>query len=81
MEFMDERERVIAEQAVLAYRAVREAAAHAAFGRGLEVTEAAALEATRDHGRRLLGEALAACADAQKKGIAPAAAGLVALSV
>jgi hypothetical protein len=44
MKFMDEQERLVAEQAVLGLRAVREAADKAQCGRGLEVVEAAVME-------------------------------------
>lgn len=58
MEFRDEQERLIAEQAVLQYRAVNEAADRAAFGHGMEAIEDAALEGCREHGRRLIESAL-----------------------
>jgi len=76
MDFRDERERLIAEQAVLQYRAVREAAASAKYGHGLEVMEVAALAGSREHGRRLLSEAMKAASEkATTKPPAPGAAG------
>ena len=54
MQFKDEQERLVAEQAVLAYRAVRLAAKQATFGHGMEAIETAALTQGRDHIRRLI---------------------------
>lgn len=59
MRFKDEQERLIAEQAVLAYRAVNQAADDAAFGHGMAAIEDAALDGCREHGRRLIEAALA----------------------
>jgi hypothetical protein len=59
MRFRDEQERLIAEQAVLAYRAVNDAAAAAAFGHGMEAIEDAALPGCRAQGRRLIELAMA----------------------
>lgn len=58
MQFKDEQERLIAEQAVLAYRAVNEAADKAEFGHGMEAIEDAALAGCREQGRRLIEMAL-----------------------
>lgn len=63
MDFRDERERLIAEQAVLQYRAVQEAAAAAKYGHGLEAMELAALAGSREHGRRLLSQAMQAASE------------------
>ena len=67
MEFKDERERLIAQQAVLGYRAVEAAAAKAAWGHGMEAMEDATLAACRELGRRLLQEAAAAQVHREKK--------------
>ena len=67
MRFKDERERLIAEQAVLGYRAVQEAASKAVWGYGMEAMEEATLEVCREHGRRLLEEAAAARVAVEKK--------------
>ena len=67
MEFKDERERLIAEQAVLGFRAVEAAAAQAAWGHGMEAMEEATLEVCREHGRRLLQEVAANRVAVEKK--------------
>jgi len=54
MQFKDEQERLIAEQAVLAYRAVNQAADQAEFGHGMEAIEDSALRGCREQGRRLI---------------------------
>jgi len=54
MRYKDAQEQLIAEQAVLHYRAVCEAAEQAAFGHGMEAMETAALEAGREHIARLI---------------------------
>lgn len=54
VEVKDEQERLVAEQAILAYRAVNEAADGAEFGHGMEAMEDVALEAGREHARQLL---------------------------
>ncbi len=66
MEFRDEQERLIAEQAVLTYRAVQAAADEAAFGEGMEAIETAALEGCREHGKRLIESALRRRASSEK---------------
>lgn len=66
MRFKDERERLIAEQAVLAYREVQKAADDAEFGHGMEAIESVALERSREHGKRLLESALSHRARSQK---------------
>jgi hypothetical protein len=58
MHFANAKERLIAEQAVLAYRAVQEAADRAEFGHGLEAIEDAALKAGREQSRRLIESAM-----------------------
>lgn len=77
MAYRNEQERLIAEQAVLQYRAVQAAADTAAWGHGMEVTEDAALAASREHGRQLLEQALAQRAASEKpsKPDVPAAGG------
>lgn len=66
MTFRDEHERLIAEQAVLQYRAVQEAGDGAAFGHGMEAIETAALESSREHGRRLIESAMSRRASSEK---------------
>ena len=66
MQFRDDQERLVAEQAVLQYRAVKEAADRAEFGHGMEAIETAALEGSREHGRRLIESALRRRALSQK---------------
>lgn len=51
MHFRNEQEQLVAEQAVLAYREVNEAADHAEFGHGMEAIEDAVLHGIRDMGR------------------------------
>lgn len=67
MEFKDECERMIAEQAVLGFRAVQAAASKAVWGHGMEAMEDATLAVCREHGRRLLQEAAAARVGIEKK--------------
>lgn len=68
IEYRGEQERLIAEQAVLTYRAVFEAGAQAPHGQGMDAMEGAIL----DHGRELLRQTLQHAAsahiEAQKKG-------------
>lgn len=66
MQFRDERERLVAEQAVLNYRAVQEAADDAEFGHGMDAIETSALEGCRAHGRQLMEAALRARASSEK---------------
>ena len=74
----DENERLVAEQAVLAYREVHKAMQAAPYGRGLACTEAAVLVQGREQQRRILELILGGHAEAQKKGavhdLAPAGA-------
>lgn len=66
MRCRDEHERLVAEQAVLAYRAVNRAADDAVFGHGMRAMEDVALEASRDHARRLLEAASRRRLEAEK---------------
>jgi len=66
MQFKNETEQLVAEQAVLAYRAVQEAADQAEFGHGMEAIEAAVLEGIRENGRSWIESAMNA--QAEKKG-------------
>jgi hypothetical protein len=72
--FESEQERLVAEQAVLVYRAVTEAMHSAPHGRGLEVTEAALLVKGREHLRNILAQALSTHSEVQKGGSAPGGA-------
>lgn len=76
MQFKDEEERLIAEQAVLAYREVQTACRGAAFGHGLEVLEEAVIVAGRRQQRQMLEKALGSQAEAQKKGAVVRVAGV-----
>lgn len=64
----DERERLIAEQALLAYREVEAARQSAPWGQGLAKLEDATLQAGRRQMRGMLEQALSSQAKAQKKG-------------
>jgi len=76
VEVKNERERLIAEQALLAYREVEAAGAAAAYGQGMAALEDAALEAGRRQMRRMVEQALGSRAAAQKGGaVARGAAG------
>ena len=75
MEFKDERERLIAEQAVLGYRATQQAAASAEFGHGMEAIERAALQSSREYGRSVIECMMASAASEKAPGRAPDAAG------
>lgn len=76
--FRDENERLVAEQAVLVYRAVVEAAQTAPHGQGLACMEAAVLDQGREHLRQLMQRATTAQVQAQeKKGGAVGSAGVV----
>lgn len=68
MDCLNDSERLIAEQAVLAYRAVQEAADQAAFGHGMEAMEEAALTKCREQVRRMLCEAARSRIESQKGG-------------
>lgn len=58
MRFRDEQERLVAEQAVLGLRAVREAADKAQWGHGLEAVELAVLEQGRKQQQQVLEAAM-----------------------
>ena len=75
---LDETERLVAEQAVLAYREVKKAMQVAPHGRGLACTEAAVLAQGREQQRRILELILGDHPEAQKKGAVhgPAPAGV-----
>jgi hypothetical protein len=68
IEIRNERERLIARQAVLAFREVEAAGAAAEYGQGMAALEAATLTTGRRQMRQVLGEALQSQAEAQKKG-------------
>ncbi len=74
MDFRDDAERLFAEQAVLARRAVMEAACGAARGQGLAVTEAALNEQSRALLNRMLLDALREQPGVEKKGETPSPA-------
>jgi len=75
MQFRDDHEELIAEQAVLAYRATVRAADEAACGRGMEAIEDAAFEGSQAHGRRLLELAMERVAAQKRKRRARTAGG------
>ena len=68
LECCDENERLVAEQAVLAYREVYKAMQTAPHGQGLACTEAAVVMQGREQQRRMLELILGGHAEAQKKG-------------
>jgi hypothetical protein len=78
LEYGDENERLVAEQAVLAYREVYRAMQAAPHGQGLACTEAAVLMQGREQQRRMLELILGGHPEAQKKGdvLDPASAGV-----
>lgn len=71
LEYRSEQERLVAEQAVLAFRAAQAAMASAAYGRGLAVTEAAVLKHGRALLQKMLTEALSTHPEVQKGGSVP----------
>lgn len=73
--FRDENERLVAEQAVLVYRAVLEAAQTAPHGQGLACMEAAVQDQGREHLRQLMQRATTAQVQAQEKRGAVGSAG------
>lgn len=73
---LDTAERLVAEQAVLAYREVRKAVRGAPMGRGLELTERAVLAQGRRQMAVVMEEALKEAAGAEKGGSAASAAGV-----
>jgi|MudIll2142460700_1097286.scaffolds.fasta_scaffold1029608_2 hypothetical protein len=68
LEYRSEQERLVAEQAVLAFRATQAAMASAVHGQGLAVTEAAVLEHGRALLQKMLSEALSTHPEVQKGG-------------
>lgn len=70
----NESEQLVAEQALLAFRATKKAAALAEHGRGLEMAEEAALTQGREVLRVMLEQTLAAQAGAGKGGQTPSGA-------
>lgn len=68
LEFRSEQERLVAEQAVLAFRATQAAMSSAPHGQGLAVTEAAVLEQGRGLLQKILTEALSTHPEVQKGG-------------
>jgi hypothetical protein len=67
----DASERLVAEQAVLAFRAVKEAMRTAPHGRGLAVMEDALMDKGLEALRVMMQEAVSAHPEAQKGGPAP----------
>jgi len=68
LEYRDENERLVAEQAVLAYREVAKAMRAAPHGQGLACTEAAVPAQGREQQRKTLELILSGHPEAQKKG-------------
>lgn len=64
----DEREKLVLEQALLAYREVDEARRSAPYGHGMEVLEQVVIDTGRRQQRQVLELALRSQAEAQKKG-------------
>lgn len=64
----NEREKLVLEQALLAYREVEAARLGAAYGHGMEVLEQAVIDTGRRQQRQVLELALRSQAEAQKKG-------------
>ena len=71
LECVDENERLVAEQALLAYREVKKAMQAAPHGQGMACTEAAVLAQGREHQRRMLELILGGHPEALKKGGVP----------
>jgi hypothetical protein len=69
--YRNEQERLVAEQAVLAFRATQAAMAAAPHGQGLAMTEAAVMEHGRALLQKILSEALSTHPEVQKGGPAP----------
>jgi len=70
IEVQDERERLVAEQALLALRAMDRARDTAEHGRGLEAIERVAVGDGLDVVRQMVQQSLSAHAEAQKRGSA-----------
>lgn len=77
MEFKDENERLVAEQAVLVYRATIDAMHAAPHGKGLACMEAAVMQGGREHLRQILERAVSTHEGVQKGGSAPEVASAV----
>ena len=71
IEFQDASERLVAEQAVLAFRSVKDAMRTAPHGRGLAVMEDALMDKGVAALRAMMQEAVSAHPEAQKGGSAP----------
>lgn len=70
VEFKDENERLVAEQAVLVYRSVIDAMDAAPHGKGLACMEAAVMQGGRAHLRQILERAASTHEGVQKGGSA-----------
>ena len=68
IEVQDERERLVAEQALLAFRAMDQARDSAPHGRGLEAIEEVAVSQGLGVVRQMVQQSLSAHEEAQKKG-------------
>ena len=75
VEVKNERERLIVEQALLAYREVEAAGEAAAYGQGMAALEDAVLDTGRRQMRAVLEQALGSRAGAQKGGPVARSAG------
>ena len=65
---LSDRERLVAEQAVLTYRALERAAADAPHGKGMATLEAVIHDKGFEHLRNMMAVAAGARPEAQKKG-------------
>jgi hypothetical protein len=72
MSKLSDSERLVAEQAVLTYRALEQAAATAPHGKGLATLEGVIHDKGLEHLRTMLSVAAASRTEAQKKGSASA---------
>jgi len=70
IEVRNEQERLIAEQAILAYREVQAAGEAAPHGQGMAALEGATVETGRRQMRLVLEQALGSRCEGQKKGLA-----------
>ena len=68
VEFKDENERLVAEQAVLVYRSVIDAMHAAPHGQGLDCMESAVMQGGREHLRQMLERAISTHEGVQKGG-------------
>ena len=78
VEFKDENERLVAEQAVLVYRSVIDAMHCAPHGQGLDCMESAVMQGGREHLRQMLERAVSTHEGVQKGGPAVGRAHVVA---